>query len=156
MGEEGSLLFSIQELYERGDEPFLGGVATLAERTVLECGAHIVLATLFSPSPVPDRPTLWRAFVGREMAAICIELLQDIGQHLVIDQSKLESVVALRQLPGVQRAETPRADELMPVFHIRKPFILPTVHRAFHVFEYYKADRAALASIGGAQGVSVS
>src|SRR5579859_5040097 len=150
LGEKGSLLFSVQELHERGDEPFLGAVAALAERTILECGAHIVLMVTFSPSSIPDRTMPGHSTIARRVAAICIDFLYDIGQHLVIHQCELEGVVALRQLPGMQWAETARADELMPVFHIGKSLKFPTVHRVFHIFEYHKADRAPLASIRGA------
>src|SRR5689334_4080577 len=56
----------------------------------------------------------------------------------------------------MQGTEAARADKLMSVFHICKAFKFPAVHRVFHIFEYNQADRTALASICGAQGLSIS
>jgi hypothetical protein len=89
------------------------------------------------------------------LAGIRTEFLQDIGQHLVVDQPKPEGVVGLRQLPGMQGTEAPRLDELVAVFHFGKPLIFPAVHRQFQVFEHDKAYGTPLASVRGAQGVSI-
>src|SRR6266704_4429869 len=157
LGEQCPYLFSMQLLHECRDEALFNSGTAAAERTLCMCRLLIRLMTPSSPPSIEERLMLRNSAIrSSEPVVIVMQFLHDICQDFAVDQAQPESIAALRQLPGMQRTETPRPDEFMAVLNIAKSFILPAVNKEFYVFKRNGADRAPLASKGGTQGIGIA